>query len=139
MLLRVPMLLDAIPCYRGAAYYRVRSRIPQMSSGTLLRAAAIVGLAGLALALYAPSLVAGAIPLLLVAACPVSMLVMMRSMSGHAPGRGSSATPPSASDLRHELADLAERQRRLEAQLAFDEPSTSLAVSAPRSAAVRDG
>ena len=110
-----------------------------MSPRILIRVAAVVGLAGVAMALYAPSLVAGAIPLLLVAACPVSMLVMMRSMSGHAPGRGSSATPPSASDLRHELADLAERQRRLEAQLALHEPSPSLAASAPGSAAVRDG
>ena len=115
-----------------------------MSSGTLFRVAAGagfagIGFAGIALALYAPSLVAGAIPLLLVAACPVSMFVMMRSMSGHAPDRGSRATPPSASDLRHELADLAERQRRLEAQLAIHEPLRSLAASAPGIATIRDG
>ena len=105
---------------------------------TFFRVAVVVGFAGVALALYAPSLAAGAIPLLLVAACPVSMLVMMRSMSGHAPEQGARPTPPTVSDLRQELADLAERKRRLEAELAFHEPMPLLAASAPGSSAARD-
>ncbi|MCI0344902.1 MAG: DUF2933 domain-containing protein [Chloroflexi bacterium] len=68
-------------------------------------------------------LVAAAIPLLVVAACPLSMVLMMRSM-GH-----TSAPPNTApgvdrpTDLRRELADLAERQRQLEAELVAAQPT----------------
>lgn len=48
------------------------------------RVVGAVALAGLAVVLLAPGLVAAAIPLLLVAACPLSMLVMMRAMGGRA-------------------------------------------------------
>ena len=110
-----------------------------MSTGILFRVGAILALAGLVVAVYAPSVAAAAIPLLLVAACPVSMLVMMRSMSGHASDRTADASPERASDLRRELAGLAERQRRLEAELGIQEPTPSLAAPTTETSSMREG
>lgn len=76
---------------------------------------------GAGLAVFAPNLIAGAVPLLIVAACPLSMLVMMRMMSG----QGSSASQgpgPGADDgasvLREQLTAVRLEQDRLERELA---------------------
>lgn len=68
------------------------------------------------------------------------MLVMMRSMSGHAPDPAAGAIPDRSGDLRRELAGLAERQGRLEAELALREhPSQSPALAPTGSWPARDG
>jgi hypothetical protein len=77
----------------------------------------LVGLAvaGVAIAVLAPGLVGAAFPLLLVAACPLSMAVMMLAM--RQPGQGSSVAetgPDRESDLRRELLDVQARQRGIE-------------------------
>lgn len=96
--------------------------------------------AGLAVVVLAPGLIAAAIPLLIIAACPLSMLLMMRSMAGQAPERAVDPNGGRVTELRRELAHLAERQRRLESQLAARE-SASDAVSTPPtgSETVREG
>ena len=97
-------------------------------------------MAGLAVAVVAPGLVAATIPLLLVAACPVSMFVMMRSMASHDANQAPRVSPERTSDLRRELSDLAERQQRLEAELALRElTSPSLAAPTTVTSPVRDG
>ena len=96
----------------------------------------LVGLAavGVAIAVLAPGLVGAAFPLLLVAACPVSMVVMMLAM--RQPGQGLPVAETGAdrtSDLRRELLDLKARQRGLETELATLEGSDrrTVAVVAP--------
>lgn len=49
-----------------------------------------LALAGLAIFLVAPGAIGAALPLLVFAACPLSMIVMMRAMSGS--GRSACAT-----------------------------------------------
>ena len=111
-----------------------------MKNVLVLRLVSILAVAGLAVAVLAPSLVAATIPLLLVAACPVSMFVMMRSMSGHERKQAPDASPERTSDLRRELSDLAERHKRLEAELALQEhASPSLAVRTTGVSPIRDG
>lgn len=76
---------------------------------------------GAGVAAFAPNLIAGAIPLLIVAACPLSMLVMMWTMGRHSsgphgtPGRGSTDTP---SQLRERLAATRLEQQQLEREIA---------------------
>lgn len=70
---------------------------------------------GASVSLLAPSMVAAAIPLLIVAACPVSMVVMMRSM-------GTRETHPSPSsdysgDRRRQLQDQLSAKRLEQLQL----------------------
>lgn len=65
-----------------------------------------LALLGLGIWFVSPNLLAAALPVLLLAACPLSMLVMMRSMQGHEGSRSegrSSRVVPSA-DVR--LAEL---------------------------------
>ena len=79
------------------------------------RVLAVLGLVALATAFFAPRALGAALPLLLVAACPLSMVVMAVAMSrGTAPAARSS----SVESIRTELTELAERQRRLERELA---------------------
>ena len=77
---------------------------------------------GLGVLLFAPHLAASALPVLFVAICPLSMLLMMRSMGG---GRSSSpeensprSTHPVSgdqlADLKGEVARLHEREADLE-------------------------
>ena len=49
-----------------------------------------LALVGLAVFAAAPNLIGAALPLLIFAACPLSMLLMMRAMSG---GAGAKTTP----------------------------------------------
>lgn len=81
----------------------------------------LVGLAavGIAIAVLAPGLVGAAFPLLLVAACPLSMAVMMLAM--RQPGQGSQVAETGAdhdSELRRELQDVQARQHGIETELA---------------------
>ena len=79
---------------------------------------AALAAAGVGVYVFAPTVAALALPLLIVAACPLSMLLMMRAMGS----MGSSKTPDGPDDaddadevarLRAELATLrAERQSR---------------------------
>ena len=85
------------------------------------RVVAILVAVGAGVAVFAPNLIAAAIPLLLIAACPLSMLVMMRTMGG----QQSNASPkldPGAVDrpaqLREQLAATQLEQQRLERELA---------------------
>jgi len=77
------------------------------------RVLALLGLIALAMALFAPRALGAALPVLLVAACPLSMVVMAIAMS-----RSSTPAVPSSSleSMRTELTELAERQRRLEGE-----------------------
>jgi hypothetical protein len=92
-----------------------------------------VGVTGAGLALVAPSVVAAAIPFLIVAACPISMFVMMRSMGDNQ--SKSSMSPAGSTDVRAHLLDrLAAaqlEQRRLEQELARLESRDPAAVAEP--------
>ena len=74
------------------------------------------------MALFAPRALGAALPVLLVAACPLSMVVMAVAMS-----RSSTPAVPSSSleSMRTELTELAERQRRLEGELAVAETNAA--------------
>jgi len=85
------------------------------------RVIAILVAAGAGVVPFAPNPIAAVVPLLIVAACPLLMLVMMRTMSGHAstptPGQVlDSADRPS--QLRERLAAARLEQQRLEWELA---------------------
>lgn len=81
----------------------------------------LVGLAavGVAIAVLIPGLIGAAFPLLLVAACPLSMAVMMLAM--RQPSQGSpvaDTSPDRESELRRELLDVRAKQRGIETELA---------------------
>lgn len=82
------------------------------------RVVGAAAMAGIAVVIVAPGSIAALLPLLLVAACPLSMLLMMRMMGGHASESGSPPSGHSVADLQSELAALTERQRRVESELA---------------------
>lgn len=82
----------------------------------------LMGLAAVGVGVYllAPGAFAAALPLLIIAVCPLSMVVMMAMM-----GRGSGearpprdADPATEADVRAELAQLHARQEDLNARLA---------------------
>ena len=83
----------------------------------------LTGLAALGVAVYlvAPGLIAAAVPLLLLAACPLSMLLMMKAMGAQQPKSGPEMTGGIGADrataLRHELADLGRRQEQVAQEL----------------------
>ena len=85
------------------------------------RVVAILVAVGAGVAVLAPNLIAAAIPLLLVAACPLSMLVMMRTMGGHQ-SNPSPRLDPAAVDrpaqLREQLVAARLEQQQLERELA---------------------
>lgn len=71
--------------------------------------------AGLLLFVLAPGVAAAALPLLVLAACPLSMLLMMRAMGSTASCDREGAAPVSdeVAELRAEVAVLrADRERR---------------------------
>lgn len=115
----------------------------------------IAGLVVAALGTYliAPNLLASALPLLLLAACPLSMLLMGRAMMGRqgtAPAvSGSRLDPPIPSpaeagldrdervtQLHAQLQSLGQQQAELTRQLARIEPSP---ITGPAGAAVPKG
>lgn len=76
---------------------------------------------GVGIFVVAPGIAAAVLPLLIVAACPLSMMVMMKSMGGH------QKSPEAASQLeggdrvaalRTELVELGRRQEGLAGELA---------------------
>ncbi len=94
------------------------------------RVVAILVAVGAGVAVLAPNLIAAAIPLLIVAACPISMLVMMRTMGGqHA--NASARLDPGPVDrpaqLREQLAANRLEQRQLERELARVESAEGVA------------
>ena len=90
-------------------------------------ALALLVVAGSGLYLLAPGLMAAALPFVLLAACPISMLLMMRIMHGNQGGEQS--TPQASADLTRE-----EQLARLKAQqAALAERIGSLEQNEPRS------
>lgn len=81
--------------------------------------------AGVVVYLVAPGAIGAALPLLILAVCPLSMLVMMRAMSG---GKTTSESPDS--DRSAEIDELRTEVERLRAQQTSPQP---LAPPAPRS------
>lgn len=77
----------------------------------------VVGLAivGLGIWVFAPDVVVRALPVLLLAACPVSMLVMMATM--RQPTTPAPA-PEDINSLETQLAELTAQQEQVKAQLA---------------------
>lgn len=75
----------------------------------------VAGLAVVALALFAlsPRLLGGLAPVLIMAACPLSMLLMMRGMSGR------DREEPAANRDDRQLRELEEEVNRLKVELAL--------------------
>lgn len=85
------------------------------------RVAAGLGALGGALVLIAPEIGLAALPFLLVAVCPLSMMLMMNSMGPAqppVPSTSAESEPDRVAALRGELAELRRRQDRLAAELA---------------------
>ncbi|HUQ77629.1 MAG TPA: DUF2933 domain-containing protein [Patescibacteria group bacterium] len=85
------------------------------------RVVAAIAAVGVGVAVFAPDVIAAAVPLLLVAACPLSMLVMMRTMGGRqsdlSPGPDPGVVDRPA-QLREQLAARRLEQEQLEQELA---------------------
>ena len=81
----------------------------------------VIGLAVIALAIFAfsPRLLGTAAPVLLLAVCPLSMLLMMRGMRRQGGGTSACATTPAARSQAAdpEVAELEEEVNRLKAEL----------------------
>src|SRR5437763_12104673 len=100
-----------------------------------------LALVGVGIWAVAPHLVLGAIPLLALAACPLSMMLMMRGMQGGActtreeekPAEASVAKPVRVADLKAELAALHEEQTALSREIARLESSRREERPAPTS------
>lgn len=90
-----------------------------------------LGATGVAVLVLYPQWAAVVLPLLLVAACPLSMLLMMRMMNrGEQPastGSGAQASP----DAEAELAQLREEINILKAQRRLDHDATSPVATDP--------
>jgi hypothetical protein len=93
---------------------------------------------GVGIFLVAPGIALAALPLLILAACPLSMIIMMKSMGGHQASAPEAAAEPATaagSDrvaaLRGELAELGRRQERLAAELAAVDAAESRQSAAP--------
>ena len=142
---RVAFLASSPRCYYGlgrrpdtsTTLVVVYSRVVRGRSMKLLRACldrrvlAALAVTAVVIAVVAPQLVIGALPLIVVAACPLSMIVMMATMR-HV-GRSEALKPePGAGELRQELADLDGRRRVIEAELSALEPARPLAPQAAR-------
>lgn len=100
------------------------------------RVVAILVAVGAGVAVFAPNLIAAAIPLLIVAACPISMLVMMRTMGGQNANASARLDPGPVdrpTQLRELLAANRLEQQLLERELArveSAEPVASIEVRA---------
>lgn len=80
--------------------------------------------------LFAPGLIGAALPLLLVAVCPLSMMLMMKTMGGHDQNATPAAVQPvdRAEQLRTELAASRREQQRLARELEDLEAPGTVAV-----------
>ena len=96
----------------------------------------LTALGGLGVGIFvvAPGIAAAALPLLIVAACPLSMMLMMKSMGGDQKSAQTTA-PLSEGDrvaaLRGELAELSRRQERLAGELAAVESAQTAEPQPP--------
>lgn len=90
-----------------------------------------LGVVGLGIYLIAPDLVAAALPILLLAACPLSMLFMMKAMHGSQGGSRNDRPGTDASTREEELARLRARRVALSDQID--------ALERDESRAARDG
>lgn len=82
-----------------------------------------LAVAGVAIFAIAPDLIGAALPLLIIAVCPLSMLVMMRAMSGEkSKSCSAEGTTPAAgaTDIDTELASLRAEVARLRADRSID-------------------
>lgn len=91
------------------------------------RVLAVLGAVGVLGWIAGPSLLAPVVPLLLVAACPLSMLAMAWMMRGHFPGQ--------AADPAGRLAELEREQQRIANDIA--RTRATLAASAPATPVAR--
>lgn len=84
--------------------------------GMCINKRVVAGLAVVALAAFAlaPNLLGALGPVLIMAACPLSMLVMMRGMSGR-----DREEPAATNDDDRQLRELEEEVNRLKAELAL--------------------
>lgn len=83
-----------------------------------------LGALGVGVFIVAPGLAAAALPLLILAACPLSMIFMMKSMGGQqapTPDASPAGDGDRVGALRGELAELGRRQERLAAELTLVE------------------
>ena len=111
---------------RGAYYWAcsTQHRVLVVRFMSLLRACldwrVLVGLAtvGLAVFLIAPNIIAAAVPLLLIAACPLSMILMMRTMAIQERGMDQPPDLALGTDRVAGLRAQLEASRREEARLA---------------------
>ena len=94
-----------------------------------------VGAVAVAVLVFAPSAAVTALPLLILAICPLSMIAMMVAMRGMGGSKGEVSASPSQPELKERLAQLAAEQRQLEAQLSaepVDSTGTKMPVNATR-------
>jgi hypothetical protein len=70
----------ALRAYRVAPLRRTRKKMNMLKSCLNPKVLAGLGVVGVAIYLIAPNLIAAALPILLLAACPLSMLLMMWAM-----------------------------------------------------------
>ncbi len=85
---------------------------------------AVLAAAGVALYFLAPGLAAAAVPLLVLAACPLSMLLMMRAMGSTGSCKTSGDTGTNAAEvaqLRAEVAALSAEFRQGQSDAASNE------------------
>lgn len=74
-----------------------------------------LSLVGLTVLALAPNLIGSALPLLVLAACPLSMILMMRAMSGG--GRCASGPSKRPTESRSDGADSPDEMARLRAEI----------------------
>jgi len=106
---------------------------------------AALGMVGLAIWVVAPGLIGAAVPILVLAACPLSMLFMMRGMQGAqcAPAStqtGQSTAAPVAreeqlADLRDRLASVQAEQDALAREIAAQDRGQTVVERPPEAAA----
>ena len=102
------------------------------------RVVAVLVAVGAGVALLAPTMISAAIPLLIVAACPLSMVVMMRSMGNHEP-RPANRSRDRRGELRDRLAELQLERLQLEQELArLDDTDDRVTAEARGTAAPAD-
>lgn len=88
--------------------------------GMCLNPRVLAGIAVVIAAIWvlAPQFVAAALPLLLLAACPLSMLFMAKTMGGDMSGHGAMASGSAPADPNVRLRELEQAQVRLQREIA---------------------
>jgi hypothetical protein len=101
----------------------------------------VSGIAALGIAVYLvnPAILAAAFPLMLIAVCPLSMILMMRAMASQPAQPKVSDPVERAGQLRIQLAAAAREQQRLARELETVEAASLAPAAVPNSAAARQG